>query len=66
MTAEAAPAGTKILRLSTVAHRSGKSPRQIWRDVKAGRFPKPVRIGQRAVGWYEHEIDAYNLSRPVV
>jgi prophage regulatory protein len=31
---------------------------QIWRMVKAGRFPAPIKIGYRNA-WLEHEIDSY-------
>ena len=64
-TAEAPPAGGKIIRLPAVADRTGKAKSTIYAEVKAGTFPKPRRIGKRAVGWWEHEIDAFNLSRPV-
>ena len=30
----------------------------LWRKVKAGKFPKPVLIGNRSA-WPENEIDAY-------
>lgn len=31
--------------------------------VKAGIFPKPIRIGSRAVGWRRSEIEAWLKSR---
>ena len=31
---------------------------QIWRMVKAGKFPAPIKIGCRNA-WLEHEIDSY-------
>ena len=30
----------------------------IWRKTKAGKFPKPVKVGNRN-GWLESEIDEY-------
>ena len=30
----------------------------LWRKTKAGKFPKPVRVGNRN-GWLENEIDEY-------
>lgn len=27
-------------------------------------FPKPVRLGQRSVRWFEGELDVYLASRP--
>ena len=32
---------------------------QIWRLCKAGRFPKPIKIGQNRNGWVEEEIDRH-------
>ena len=31
---------------------------QIWRMVKAGKFPTPIKIGHRNA-WLEHEIESY-------
>jgi predicted DNA-binding transcriptional regulator AlpA len=49
-----------------VAARVGKSPVQIWRDVKAGTFPAPIVLGPNSVGWYDDELVAYVDSRPRV
>jgi prophage regulatory protein len=32
--------------------------------MREGRFPKPVRIGPRAVGWRESDIQAWMDSLP--
>lgn len=42
-----------------------QGPVQIWRLVRAGKFPKPVKIGARN-GWPEHEIDAWLAERIAV
>jgi len=34
------------------------SKTKIWRQVKSGQFPRPVKIGDRNA-WVESEIDAY-------
>lgn len=53
-----------ILRTPTVQERLGGITRStLWRWVKAGRFPKPVQLGPQAVGWLEHEIDAWLEAR---
>ena len=36
-----------------------KSPATIWADVKAGRFPAPVRIGPNSVGWRGEDLQAW-------
>lgn len=38
-----------------------KSRAQINRDIKAGRFPRPVRLG-KSPAWPETEIDEYIRS----
>lgn len=55
-----------IIRLPEVKRRVKKSPVQIWRDVRAGKFPAPVRIGDNAIGWFEDEIDEWLSMRPRV
>ena len=48
---------TAILRLPTVKARTGLSRSTIYLRISEGRFPKPVSLGGRAVGWIEAEID---------
>ncbi len=54
----------KIIRSKAVTLRTGKSRVQIWRDVKAKKFPSPLVLGPNSIGWHEHEIDAWLASRP--
>ena len=49
----------KILRLPDVIDRVGFSRSTIYDFVSKGRFPVPVRIGVRAVGWLNSDIDAW-------
>ena len=35
----------------------------LWRLVKAGDFPKPIRMGPRAVGYRRADLDAWLASR---
>ncbi|WP_294620239.1 AlpA family transcriptional regulator [uncultured Roseovarius sp.] len=35
----------------------GRSRSSIYRDVKAGRLPAPIKFGQNLF-WVEHEVDA--------
>jgi len=46
-----------ILRLPTVKARTGLSRSTIYLRISEGRFPKPVSLGGRAVGWVEAEIN---------
>lgn len=41
----------------------GKSRTQRWRDVSAGRFPKPVKLSGSRNAWLESEIDAWCAAK---
>jgi prophage regulatory protein len=56
---------TKILRRRAVVERVGLSSTTIWRLVRAGRFPAPVQLSAQAIGWREHDIEAWLTSREV-
>jgi prophage regulatory protein len=45
-----------ILRLPAVKTSTGLSRSTIYLRVSQGKFPKPVSLGARAVGWLENEI----------
>jgi prophage regulatory protein len=36
----------------------------IWRLRRAGKFPAPLRLGERRIAWRESEIEAWLVSRP--
>ena len=46
-----------ILRLPQVKARTGLSRSTIYLRISEGRFPKPVSLGGRAVGWIEAEVN---------
>jgi len=48
-----------ILRLPDVIKRVGLKRAAIYLRVSQGSFPKQISLGGRAVGWLEHEIDAW-------
>lgn len=56
---------TIILRLPTVKARTGLSRSTIYLRIAEGRFPKPISLGGRAVGWLESEIDEW-LDRQIL
>ncbi len=53
---------TKFLKLPEVQARTGKSRSTIYQGINDGTFPKPIKLGPRAVGWIEAEIEAHNQS----
>lgn len=60
--ANAAP----ILRLSDVTALTGRSRSSIYEDLAAGRLPRPIKLGPRAVGWLRRDIDAWLAERITV
>ena len=46
-----------ILRLPSVKERTGLSRSTIYALVSKGRFPKQIKLGERAVGWLENDIN---------
>ncbi len=53
----------EILRLPKVLATTGMSRSWTYRAISEGRFPAPVALGTRAVGWKRSEIDAWLASR---
>ncbi len=53
----------KILRRREVEQVTRLSKASIYRQMHAGAFPKPIRLGERAVGWKADEIDEWLTSR---
>jgi prophage regulatory protein len=47
-----------LLRLDQTLEMRRKSRSAHYRDVNAGMFPAPVRVGRRAVAWPAHEVQA--------
>jgi len=53
----------RILRTPDVATRTGLSRSTLMRLQRLGQFPRPYRLGLRAVGWNEAEVQAWLDSR---
>ncbi len=53
----------KILRLPNVLDRTGLSRSTVYLRVTEGRFPRPVSLGARAVGWIETEVEEWIARR---
>ena len=54
----------RLLRLSEVQTRTALGRTTIYRKMREGSFPEPLKIGARAVRWPESEIEAWLASRP--
>jgi len=56
------PAPPPMRKLPVVVQQTTMSSASIYRLVKAGKFPAPVKVGARAVAWIGSEVDAYIAS----
>ena len=53
----------RILRRPEVQRQTQLSKASIYRLMRASKFPRPVRLGPRAVGWIASEVTAWIESR---
>ncbi len=59
MTNQNIATNSRLLRLHSVVSRVPLSKSEMYRRIKAGTFPAPIKIGVRAVAWREADIDQY-------
>lgn len=52
----------RLLRLPEVMNKTGYGKAWIYRLIKEGLFPQPVKIGVRAIAFVESEIDDWIAS----
>jgi prophage regulatory protein len=48
-----------LLRLPSVEAKTGLSKSEIYRRIKLGTFPQPIKLGARAVAWPMAALDAW-------
>ena len=53
-----------IVRLPEVMELTGLSRSSIIKETKLSRFPRPMQLTERAVGWRREEIAAWLEARP--
>lgn len=49
----------RLLRGPEVLYKTGLSQSEKYRRIAAGTFPKPLKLGARAVAWRESEIQRW-------
>ena len=54
---------SQILRCPDVVRLTGLSKATLYRAVKAGQFPAPIKLTTRAVGWRLADVNAWVASR---
>ena len=57
--------GQRLMRREEVLRICGISNSLLHEMIEAGKFPRPVRINERAVGWRVKDVLAWLASRPI-
>jgi prophage regulatory protein len=53
----------KLLRLDAVKDVTALGTTSVYRNVKAGTFPPPIKLTTRSSAWVEDEVAAINQAR---
>ena len=56
--------GPEFLRMPSVLTRTGLGRSTIYRLVSENKFPAPVKLAGRAVGWRRADLDRWSATRP--
>ena len=55
--------GTRFLREPAVEEKTGLSESSIYAKIAKDQFPKPIKLGARAVAWLESDVEAWMDER---
>lgn len=53
----------KVLRLAQVMDSTGLGRSTIYKYISEGKFPTPLQLSERCVGWLESEVQQWIQSR---
>jgi prophage regulatory protein len=56
--------GVEFLRMPSVIRRTGLGRSTIYRLIAERKFPSPVKLAGRAVGWRRSDLDRWSEARP--
>jgi prophage regulatory protein len=54
---------SRLLRLPEVQSIIGLRRSEIYRRIRTGTFPAPIRLGTNAVAWLQSDLDAWIAAR---
>ena len=54
----------RLMALPEVLQRTALSKGTLYSLMRRGQFPRPIKVGDRVVRWYESEVDAHIASLP--
>lgn len=55
--------GPVFVRATQVASREGVSVATVWRWVREGKFPKPIKLSEAVTAWRICDIEAWEGSK---
>lgn len=58
------PVAIDFYRMPSVLRRTGLCRSTIYKLIAENKFPSPVRLAGRAVGWRRTDLDRWSESRP--
>ncbi len=58
--------GRVLIKAKRVCARMDWSRTTLWRRVRAGEFPAPVKTGPNSIDWFEDEVDEAQANLPRV
>jgi prophage regulatory protein len=53
----------KVLRFPALKSLTGASAPTIWRWIREGKFPAPVKLGDNLSGWLAEEVEEWQQQR---
>ncbi len=56
-------ASPRLLRLPEVQSIVGLRRSEVYRRIRSGTFPAPIRLGTNAVAWLQSDLDAWIAAR---
>ena len=56
--------GRRLLSAKQVMVRMGWSRTTLWRRVRDGEFPAPVKTGPKSVDWFDDEVSKHQAHLP--
>ena len=54
-----------ILRMPQVIEMTGVSRAHVYALISRDEFPRPIRLGKRAVGWVKTDVESWITARPL-
>lgn len=63
LSSSSSTAAQRLLRLPAVLSRTGLGRSTVYIMIAQDRFPQPVRLNKRAIGFREEQVDAWINSR---